>query len=40
VGTIDPEASIKLQSELLSGESLLWTGKPIPVCFFTLMIGT
>jgi hypothetical protein len=30
VGTIDPEASVKLQSELVSGESLLWAGKPNP----------
>ena len=30
MGTIDPEPSIKLQSELISGESLLWSGKPNP----------
>jgi hypothetical protein len=30
VGTIDPEASIKLQSELVSGENLVWAGKPNP----------
>jgi hypothetical protein len=30
VGTIDPEASFKLQSELVSGESLVWAGRPNP----------
>ena len=30
MGTIDPEASIKLQSELVSGENLVWAGKPNP----------
>lgn len=34
MGTIDPEASIKLQSELISGESLLWAGKPNPAKIF------
>ena len=28
MGLIDPEASSKLQTELLSGESVLWAGRP------------
>jgi hypothetical protein len=28
MGPFDPEAAAKLQPELLSGESLLWTGRP------------
>jgi hypothetical protein len=28
MGPIDPEAAAKLQPELLSGESVLWTGRP------------
>jgi len=28
MGIADPEVSLKIQSELTSGESLLWTGKP------------
>jgi hypothetical protein len=28
MGIIDPEVSLKIQSELTSGESVLWTGKP------------
>src|ERR1700678_1463345 len=28
MGTIDPEASSKLQTELLAGESILWAGRP------------
>lgn len=28
MGPLDPEASIKLQSELVSGESLVWAGRP------------
>jgi hypothetical protein len=34
VGPIDPEASSKLQPELLSGESLLWAGRPNPTVLF------
>lgn len=34
MGTIDPEAASKLQSELLSGESLLWAGRPNPTVMF------
>ena len=30
MGTIDLESSIRLQPELISGESLLWAGKPNP----------
>jgi hypothetical protein len=30
MGSIDPDASLKIQPELLSGESLLWAGKPNP----------
>jgi len=28
MGPIDPEMAVKLQPELLSGESVLWTGRP------------
>ncbi|HTS09095.1 MAG TPA: hypothetical protein VMP68_26250 [Candidatus Eisenbacteria bacterium] len=28
MGPIDPEASVELQSELVSGENLLWAGRP------------
>ena len=28
MGPIDPEVAVKLQPELLSGESVLWTGRP------------
>jgi hypothetical protein len=28
MGPFDPEAAAKLQSELLSGESVLWAGRP------------
>jgi hypothetical protein len=34
MGPIDPEASSKLQSELLSGETILWTGRPNPAVIF------
>jgi len=34
VGPIDPEASIRIQSELVSGESLLWSGRPNPGVIF------
>jgi hypothetical protein len=34
MGTIDPEAASKLQPELLSGESLLWAGRPNPSVLF------
>jgi hypothetical protein len=34
VGTIDPEASVRLQSELVSGESLVWAGRPNPRVIF------
>jgi len=34
MGPIDPEASLKLQSELVSGETLLWAGKPNPHVIF------
>jgi hypothetical protein len=30
MGIIDPEVSSRVQSELMSGESLLWTGRPNP----------
>ena len=28
MGLIDPEASSKLQTEMLSGEGVLWAGRP------------
>jgi hypothetical protein len=34
MGPIDPEASSKLQPELLSGESILWAGRPNPGVIF------
>jgi hypothetical protein len=34
VGIIDPEASSRLQPELLAGETFLWTGKPNPRVVF------
>jgi len=34
MGPIDSEASVKLQSELVSGESLLWAGRPNPGVIF------
>ena len=34
MGPIDPEASVKLQSELISEESLVWAGRPIPSAIF------
>ncbi len=34
MGPMDPEASLKLQSELLSGENILWAGKPNPNVIF------
>ena len=34
MGPIDPEASLKIQSELLSGESLAWAGRPNPSVIF------
>jgi hypothetical protein len=34
LGIIDPEVSSKIQPELMSGESLLWTGKPNPLIVF------
>jgi hypothetical protein len=34
MGLIDPEASSKIQSELLSGETILWTGRPNPGVVF------
>jgi hypothetical protein len=34
VGPIDPEASVRIQSELVSGESLLWSGRPNPGVIF------
>jgi hypothetical protein len=33
---IDPEVSLKVQSELMAGESLLWTGRPNPRTIFHL----
>jgi len=35
MGPIDPEASSKLQPELLAGESLLWAGRPNPNVIFS-----
>jgi hypothetical protein len=32
--SIDPEISLKVQSELMSGENLLWTGRPNPNVVF------
>lgn len=34
MGPIDPDASLKLQSELISGESLLWASRPNPSVIF------
>ena len=34
MGAIDPDAALKIQPELLSGESLLWAGKPDPGVIF------
>ncbi len=34
MGPIDPEASLNLQTELVSGESLLWAGRPNPAVIF------
>jgi hypothetical protein len=34
MGPIDPEASSRLQAELLSGESILWAGRPNPAVWF------
>ena len=34
MGPIDPEASLQLQPELSSGESLLWAGRPNPGVIF------
>jgi len=34
LGIIDPEVSLKVQSELMPGESLLWTGRPNPRVVF------
>lgn len=34
MGPIDPEASARLQSELSSGERILWAGKPNPGVIF------
>jgi hypothetical protein len=34
MGIIDPEVSSKVQSELMAGESLLWTGRPNPGVIF------
>ena len=34
MGAIDPEASFKIQSELISGESLIWAGRPNPSVIF------
>lgn len=34
MGPMDPDASLKLQSELASGESLLWAGRPNPRVIF------
>ena len=34
MGIIDPDVSLKIQSELMAGESLLWTGKPNPRVVF------
>ena len=31
---IDPEASVRLQTELISGETILWAGKPNPRVIF------
>jgi hypothetical protein len=35
LGPIDPEAALKLQPEMLSGESLLWAGRPNPDIIFS-----
>lgn len=35
VGSIDPEAAAKLQPEMLSGENLLWAGRPNPNIIFS-----
>lgn len=34
LGIIDPEVSVKVQSELMSEESVLWTGRPDPRVVF------
>jgi hypothetical protein len=34
MGVIDPEASLKIQSELISGETLVWAGRPNPSVIF------
>jgi hypothetical protein len=34
MGIIDPEVSSKVQSELMTGESLLWAGRPNPSVVF------
>ncbi len=34
MGPIDPETALKLQPELISGESLLWAGQPNPRVLF------
>jgi hypothetical protein len=34
MGPIDPDASSKLQTELLPGESILWAGRPNPGAIF------
>lgn len=34
MGPIDPDASVKLQSELISGENLVWAGRPNPRVIF------
>jgi len=34
MGPIDPEAALRLQPELMSGESLLWAGQPNPKVIF------
>jgi hypothetical protein len=34
MATIDPDAALKIQPELLSGESLQWAGKPNPGVIF------
>ncbi len=34
MGAIDPDAALKIQAELLSGESLLWAGRPNPGVIF------
>jgi len=34
MAVVDPEVAVKLQSELLSGESVLWAGRPNPGVIF------